>query len=146
MYLYLRCGGHATTAAMPSRLPAHLETRAQPRRAVLATITATALAASGVHGFAIPSAAQLRWQGYEVGAMVTFGMQTMMSPAQRHCGAPLPSADKFNPTALDTDQWVASAVAFGAQVSKLQRPELDTPCDPCAHAQRIGHASQRKGP
>ena len=54
-----------------------------------------------------------------VGAIIHFGMQTFVPRAQRTCGGwhhtAGAHASTFNPTALDTDDWVRAAASFGAK-------------------------------
>ena len=67
---------------------------------------------------AVPTAAQLAWQGAEVGAMITFGMQTYgLLPVGTHKKPP--PATVFDPEALDTDAWVKAAKSFGAKYAVL---------------------------
>jgi alpha-L-fucosidase len=67
---------------------------------------------------AIPTKAQLAWQDREVGAMITFNMQTYgFLPIGTKRAAPPASA--FNPDKLDTDNWVQAAKSFGAKYAVL---------------------------
>jgi alpha-L-fucosidase len=67
---------------------------------------------------ATPTEAQLAWQAREVGAMITFNMQTVgLLPVGHHGAAPPASA--FNPDRLDTDAWVQAAHSFGAKYAVL---------------------------
>ena len=59
---------------------------------------------------AIPTAEQLRWQDMEIGALIHFNMATTGG---------CKSASAFNPTRLDTDQWVEAFEAFGAREAVL---------------------------
>ncbi len=84
------------------------------------------------HGLALPSAQQLVWQDYEVGMFIHFGPSTYLDhvidwPAteyrdravEKHQMPDRPEHQfdprRFNPTRLDTDQWVAAAEAMGAR-------------------------------
>jgi len=58
-----------------------------------------------------PTAKQMDWQEMEIGALIHFNMMTTGS-----CNVD-PSA--FNPTKLDTDQWVESFAAFGVKEAVL---------------------------
>ena len=60
---------------------------------------------------AIPTAEQLRWQDMEIGALIHFNMATT--------GGCSKNASAFNPTKLDTDQWVEAFEAFGAREAVL---------------------------
>jgi hypothetical protein len=68
-----------------------------------------------------PSAAQQLYMDDQVGALISFNMVTFTGASEASCpgGNPdtqsVPPVDTFNPTSLDTDQWVASARAFGAR-------------------------------
>jgi alpha-L-fucosidase len=67
---------------------------------------------------ATPSKAQLAWHDREVGAMITFNMQTYgFLPVGTK--RPTPPASVFNPDRLDTDAWVQAAKSFGAQYAVL---------------------------
>ena len=68
-----------------------------------------------------PSAVQQLYMDDQVGALISFNMVTFTGASEASCpgGNPgtqsVPPVDTFNPTSLDTDQWVASARAFGAR-------------------------------
>ena len=82
-----------------------------------------------------PSAAQLAWHAYEVGAMFTFNLQTFCVPkgatnaTTQLCQAGAPSGPLVLPTLasietlalprLDTDAWLAVAASFGARYAVL---------------------------
>jgi len=59
-----------------------------------------------------PSAAHLLFHEDTIGAISHFGMQTFVE--NRTCPNVFP-VDTFNPTLLDTDQWVRAAASFGAK-------------------------------
>lgn len=61
---------------------------------------------------ATPSAAQLEFSDYELGAFFHIGLNTFTG--QEHGDGKEP-ASKFNPTALDTEQWVLAAKKLGAK-------------------------------
>ena len=65
-----------------------------------------------------PTAAQLAWQDREVGAMITFGMQTYGLLPVGTKKKP-PPASVFDPDKLDTDVWVSAAKSFGAKYAVL---------------------------
>lgn len=69
----------------------------------------------------LPSASQLEWQNYELGVIIHFDIATSMQYqgcwAGDHYVVPPPSV--FNPTLLNTDQWLESAVAFGAKYAVM---------------------------
>ena len=67
---------------------------------------------------ATPTQAQLAWHDREVGAMITFNMQTYgLLPVGHHRAAP--PASTFSPDQLDTDAWVKAAQSFGAKYAVL---------------------------
>eukprot|EP01051_Picozoa_sp_SAG22_P005653 SAG22_NODE_342_length_11973_cov_10.127927_2_plen_226_part_00 len=108
---------------------------------LLCTATATAAAQGSTHSGPIPlaikpvaqpSAAQLAWQDLEVSAMLGWNLQTICLPCSsadaspRRCQASsrtegalcVPSRDyikKWDPSQLDTDEWVKVAKSFGAK-------------------------------
>eukprot|EP01062_Namystynia_karyoxenos_P053457 TRINITY_DN4328_c0_g1_i1.p1 TRINITY_DN4328_c0_g1~~TRINITY_DN4328_c0_g1_i1.p1 ORF type:complete len:631 (+),score=193.04 TRINITY_DN4328_c0_g1_i1:57-1895(+) len=82
---------------------------ARPR--VAAALLASAVLTGGI---AVPSPEQLAWAADEIGVLVTFNMAT--SAGSQGCGPgnpPPPST--FNPTKLNTDQWVEAMQALGAK-------------------------------
>jgi len=84
---------------------------------LLATLMALMLSTSAPP-VAVPSAVQLAWQARQVGAMITYSMQTLkLIPVHSKAGC-LPAA-AFAPTSLDTDQWIASVAAFGGKYAVL---------------------------
>lgn len=73
-----------------------------------------------------PSPEQLEWMDYEVGAMITFSLQSLCVPCgsanattQRcqklGCIPTLPSLRAWEFAELNTDAWVAVAASFGAK-------------------------------
>eukprot|EP01112_Ceratiomyxa_fruticulosa_P009025 TRINITY_DN2347_c0_g1_i9.p1 TRINITY_DN2347_c0_g1~~TRINITY_DN2347_c0_g1_i9.p1 ORF type:complete len:394 (-),score=56.19 TRINITY_DN2347_c0_g1_i9:565-1746(-) len=72
----------------------------------------------------IPTPIQVQWTDFEIGAMISWGMETSASNVSDtgFCGfqtgnngswfAPI---ETYDPEFLDTDQWIQNAVAFGAQ-------------------------------
>jgi alpha-L-fucosidase len=68
-----------------------------------------------------PSAAQLAWQQMELGMFFHLDMFTF-KPGwffRKNPDAGVPPAEVFNPTKLDTDQWIAAAQALGAKYAVL---------------------------
>jgi alpha-L-fucosidase len=57
-----------------------------------------------------PTPQQLAWQDFEVGMFIHFGMATFSGSIWA-----TPKPDTYNPTRLDTDQWMEAAKAFGAK-------------------------------
>jgi arylsulfatase A-like enzyme/alpha-L-fucosidase len=73
-----------------------------------------------------PTAAQLAWQDAELGVMFHFDPRIYNNGGnslQAACGTPLKDPDayaaRFNPTRLNTDQWIAAAKAMGARFAIL---------------------------
>ena len=67
-----------------------------------------------------PNPQQLAWADCEVGVIIHFDLQVFESGGDlqgQRGGAPSPAV--FNPSRLDTDQWVESAVAAGARYAVL---------------------------
>ena len=63
-----------------------------------------------------PTKAQLAWQDFEVGALYHFDLTTFREDGADHSrGEPPLDMSLFNPTKLDTDQWLAAAQAMGAK-------------------------------
>ena len=68
---------------------------------------------------AVPTSAQLAWQQRELGAMITFGMQTYKLLPVGTRNTVLPAA-AFSPNnEIDTDVWVRAAQSFGAKYAVL---------------------------
>ncbi len=61
---------------------------------------------------ALPTADQLAWQDLEMGMFVHFAPNTWQGVEQDNLSTPLSEID---PTALDTDQWAATAVDLGTR-------------------------------
>ena len=68
----------------------------------------------------IPTADQLAWQELELGLFIHLGMATFTG--RENDVAP---PDTFQPTALDTDQWLEAAVAMGARYAVLVAKHSD---------------------
>ena len=79
---------------------------------------------------AIPSPAQLRWQAFEVGSMITFNLQTACVPcghanasAQRcqafGCLPAWPLVRSWAMESLNVSAWLAASASFGAKYSVL---------------------------
>ena len=66
-----------------------------------------------------PTAAQLRWQELEIGALIHFNMATYAPGGTRPGAQCSPDPDTFNPAQLDTDQWVRAFEAFGCREAVL---------------------------
>lgn len=81
-------------------------------------------------GVAIPTPAQLEYQDLEVGTLIHFNAQTLCTTAGNHSttrcekaeSGHMPTDDElraWNPTQLDTDQWLSAASSFGARYAVL---------------------------
>lgn len=86
-------------------------------RCLLVPIVLTCLAgpAAGLDApaaVAKPTPEQAAWQQCEIGMFIHFSMNTWLDREYDDLSWPLA---KFNPTKLDTDQWVAAAEAMGAK-------------------------------
>ena len=77
-------------------------------------LAASCLAAAPAHAQSFPdvkpSPQQVRWQDLEMGAIIHFGTNTFLD---REWGDGTASPSVFNPTNLDTDQWMAAAKSAG---------------------------------
>jgi alpha-L-fucosidase len=63
-----------------------------------------------------PSPAQLAWQDLEIGVIIHFSTNTFLN---REWGDGTAPASTFNPTNLDTNQWMAAAKSGGAKYAVL---------------------------
>ncbi|MFC1738342.1 alpha-L-fucosidase [Planctomycetota bacterium] len=61
-----------------------------------------------------PTPAQAAWQDLEIGAMICIGIETWQDK-EADDDPKLENLQLFNPTQLDTDQWVRAVEAFGAK-------------------------------
>ena len=64
----------------------------------------------------MPSPAQLQWQDLEIGVIIHFSTNTFLS---REWGDGTADPSVFNPTQVDTDQWMQAAKSAGAQYAVL---------------------------
>lgn len=69
-----------------------------------------------------PSAPQLAWQKAEIGVLISYDLPvfqgTPYNQAQNRI-TPFHNANIFNPTKLNTDQWIQAAKAGGAKFAVL---------------------------
>jgi len=80
-------------------------------------IAATACAAA--QGQPRPTPEQAAWQDYEIGMFIHYDLP-VFKPGWHHRDYDhFPRADIFNPTRLDTDQWMQAAAAMGARYAVL---------------------------
>ena len=109
-------------------------------------------------GLAVPSPEQTAWQDMEVGAMITFNLQTLClekgdpGASTQRCQKlgyvpTLEATAAWNPSALDTDQWVQSAADFGAKYIVLVVDHMTgfTLWDTSVHNFSIAHTQWRGG-
>jgi alpha-L-fucosidase len=68
--------------------------------------------------WAQPTPEHVAWADAEVGVIIHHDLQ-VYDPRYRVHEGPLPAAAAFNPSALDTDQWLATAKAAGARYAVL---------------------------
>lgn len=61
----------------------------------------------------VPTPAHQEWADAEIGVIIHFNMATMIG--SQGCNSDPPDVSKFNPTKLNTDQWVESMEALGAK-------------------------------
>lgn len=83
-------------------------------------LVASVLIAIGCAGdIVVPNEKQMEWADAEIGVMFHFDMQVFNPDYEwRHWGTH-PDASTFNPTELDTDQWLEAASRIGAKYAVL---------------------------
>eukprot|EP01064_Diplonema_japonicum_P034425 TRINITY_DN7118_c0_g1_i1.p1 TRINITY_DN7118_c0_g1~~TRINITY_DN7118_c0_g1_i1.p1 ORF type:complete len:457 (+),score=91.30 TRINITY_DN7118_c0_g1_i1:71-1441(+) len=109
-------------------------------------------------GVAKPSAKQLGWMDLEVGAMITWNLQTYCMEennpgrSSQKCQSmgyvpSLKSTAEWNPYALDTDKWVEIASSFGAKYIVLVADHMTgfTLWDTKLHNFSIAHTKWKGG-
>lgn len=67
----------------------------------------------------LPSDQQVQWANAEIGVLIHFDMPTFVPDYNWRNFGSHPSASTFNPTKLDTDQWLESAQKIGAKYAVL---------------------------
>ena len=87
------------------------------KNAVLALFAAYAVDAA--IGAALPTRQQLEWADCEIGVIIHQDVQVYVPSYEDHTDTNVPPASVFNPSALDTDQWVETARAAGAKYAVL---------------------------
>jgi alpha-L-fucosidase len=97
-----------------------------PLRRCYVSILALAFAGQAVSGeeqgkvtIARPTPQQAAWQDMEVGLFIHFNMFTCAPDWTWRSFKDYPSPDLFNPTKLDTDQWMRAAKGIGAKYAVL---------------------------
>lgn len=65
--------------------------------------------------FVTPSSAQLRWHDMELGMFFHFDIPIYEQGWDWRSWTDIPEPDLYQPTSLDTDQWMEAATAMGAQ-------------------------------
>ena len=83
---------------------------------MLFTIAAVTQAAFGA---AKPTRSQLEWADCEVGVIIHQDVQVYVPTYEDHADTNVPPASVFNPSSLDTDQWIETAKAAGAKYAVL---------------------------
>ena len=63
----------------------------------------------------VPTARQLEWADCEIGVIIHHDLQVYEPSFVRHDDLNVPPASVFNPSRLDTDQWIATAKSAGAK-------------------------------
>src|ERR1700720_4558337 len=78
----------------------------------------TAIAAAAAQSFPDikPTPAQLAWQDLEIGVIIHFSTNTFLN---REWGDGTADPSVFNPTHVDTDQWMQAAKSAGAKYAVL---------------------------
>lgn len=85
-----------------------------------ATLTATAGPAKrGGDDLVKPNAVQQTWADAEIGVIIHFDMPVFHPEYQWRKFGTHPAASTFNPTHLDTDQWIRAAKSLGAKYAVL---------------------------
>ncbi|KAJ6436410.1 transposase-like protein [Purpureocillium lavendulum] len=75
------------------------------------------VAPDGKTKIALPTKEQLDFQDNEIGALIHFEMATFTG--SEACPSPLPGPSVFDPSEIDTDQWMDSIAALGAKFATL---------------------------
>ena len=70
-------------------------------------------------GVVVPNDNQLAWADAEIGVIIHLDMQVFQPGYDWEKFGTHPSAEVFNPTLLDTDQWLRTAKALGAKYAVL---------------------------
>lgn len=77
------------------------------------------LAQTNSHEAVKPNKAQIEWAETEIGAMFHFDLQNFVPDYEFREWGSHPDASVFNPTQIDTDQWIRAAKAGGAKYAVL---------------------------
>lgn len=80
---------------------------------------AAAFAAQAAFCAAKPTKSQLEWADCEIGVIIHQDVQVYVPSYEDHADTNVPPASVFNPSALDTDQWLETAKAAGAKYAVL---------------------------
>ncbi|MCQ2149688.1 MAG: alpha-L-fucosidase, partial [Bacteroidales bacterium] len=90
------------------------------KKTSLLTIAATVcLVSACTHNIVVPNDAQKEWADAEIGVMFHFDMQVFNPDYEFRQWGTHPDASTFNPTELDTDQWLEAASKIGAKYAVL---------------------------
>lgn len=88
------------------------------RKLLLAAVLAC-IASSCTVKVAVPNEVQKEWADAEIGVMFHFDMQVFNPDYEWRQWGTHPDASTFNPTELDTDQWLEAASKIGAKYAVL---------------------------
>ena len=89
------------------------------RTAALLAVLVTAGCRSGQRGIVCPNEVQREWAEAEIGVLIHYDMQVFHPDYVWRRYGTHPDPSTFNPTALDTDQWMEAATALGATYAVL---------------------------
>jgi alpha-L-fucosidase len=89
------------------------------KTAMLFYFTFNTLFAAAQKKAALPSSAHVEWSDAEIGAIFHFDMPTFKPEYNWRVYGSHPSASVFNPSKVNTDQWIAAAKAGGAKYAVL---------------------------
>lgn len=94
--------------------------------AILATLAAMLIGSAGAQAGAdsrqlvVPTASQVAWSDAEVGVIIHYDINVFAPQTFDYAdAATLPGLEIFNPSRLDTDQWVEAAMDAGAKYAVL---------------------------
>ena len=84
-------------------------------RTIILLLLAAFLSGCASSNLAKPTRQQLTWQDDEMGMFICFGLWTWPIGVTEDLDVLADTQKKFNPTDLDTDQWVSVAESMGAK-------------------------------
>lgn len=86
---------------------------------MMAAVIGVAMAAPAADCGVRPTERQLEWSDCEIGVIIHQDMQVYAPDYDHRQDGPQPPASAFNPSDLDTDQWLATAKSAGAKYAIL---------------------------